>query len=436
MPNSHAELSASGAHRWINCPGSVALSRKVPPPKTSVYAAEGSVAHAIAEQALKDALEHPTELLRLPERLGEAITQEGHKITVSREMISTVQTYIRALQEHINFTLQGERTIAIEKRVSPKLDGRDHGLYGTADVIVRDIKNKFIYVIDFKYGKGIPVNACNNAQLRYYGLGALAAFNIDEADEKWHIGLSIVQPRSDHQDNTIKQSEGLSTKDLYRWGRDVLLPAVQLTKQKDAPFKTGDWCRFCPAKSICELKKQEGKDLMQQLMEGNPVTTHSVKTNTMTTRPVTTHSTPVTATPVTSTPTHSTKESILLPLILPTPELLTVEELSEILTRGEKWLAACKALALEKAKNNEDIPGFALQPRQGHRRWVSEEKLIEALAPLYGDLLYQKTLKTPAKMEKVVDEKLLLPYIERPDLGETLKPCAKAVTAAEAFSEN
>ena len=39
----HVELSASGAHRWMNCPGSIKLSRQVPD-KRSVYAAEGSVA--------------------------------------------------------------------------------------------------------------------------------------------------------------------------------------------------------------------------------------------------------------------------------------------------------------------------------------------------------------------------------------------------------
>ena len=49
MPTKHARCSASAAHRWINCPGSVALSDQCPDPGSSSYADEGTVAHNLAE---------------------------------------------------------------------------------------------------------------------------------------------------------------------------------------------------------------------------------------------------------------------------------------------------------------------------------------------------------------------------------------------------
>ena len=44
----HALLSASGAYRWLNCPGSARLEDKFED-EPSVYAAEGTLAHEMAE---------------------------------------------------------------------------------------------------------------------------------------------------------------------------------------------------------------------------------------------------------------------------------------------------------------------------------------------------------------------------------------------------
>lgn len=51
-PKNHAVLSASSAHRWLNCPGSVSLTKDMPDTK-SEYAEEGRLAHAVAELKLR-----------------------------------------------------------------------------------------------------------------------------------------------------------------------------------------------------------------------------------------------------------------------------------------------------------------------------------------------------------------------------------------------
>ena len=53
----HARYSASGAHRWLECPASVALSEHAPPQKDSPYALEGTKAHGVLESMLQTYLQ-------------------------------------------------------------------------------------------------------------------------------------------------------------------------------------------------------------------------------------------------------------------------------------------------------------------------------------------------------------------------------------------
>ena len=43
--------------------------------------------------------------------------------------------------------------------------------FGTGDCVI--IADKTLYIIDFKYGKGVPVDAAENPQMMLYALGAL-----------------------------------------------------------------------------------------------------------------------------------------------------------------------------------------------------------------------------------------------------------------------
>ena len=54
-PEKHAKLSASSAHRWMNCNPSANLEREFAD-KSSEAAAEGSAAHALCEHKLRKAL--------------------------------------------------------------------------------------------------------------------------------------------------------------------------------------------------------------------------------------------------------------------------------------------------------------------------------------------------------------------------------------------
>jgi len=51
VSDAHHPLGASGASRWLACPGSVRLSADLPDPG-SAYAEEGTLAHQLAEVCL------------------------------------------------------------------------------------------------------------------------------------------------------------------------------------------------------------------------------------------------------------------------------------------------------------------------------------------------------------------------------------------------
>jgi hypothetical protein len=81
----HAELGASSSARWLHCPGSVPLARPYLGGPASSYAAEGTVAHTIAQAALA---KEP-----LP-AIGATVTVDGHEILVTEEMLDAVNEYL------------------------------------------------------------------------------------------------------------------------------------------------------------------------------------------------------------------------------------------------------------------------------------------------------------------------------------------------------
>jgi len=214
----HAKLSASGAHRWSACPGSVAAEEGIPD-RSSSFAEEGTRAHDIMEKVLN--------------RQG---TPEDY--TKDQEMIDGVQMYVDYVMN-----LYPERKLKalfVERRVS-FADWVTDG-FGTADTIL--ITDDVLHVVDLKYGRGVQVFADNNPQALLYALGAYSEF-----EWIWRpktVKVSIVQPRLDH----ISEFE-ISVSDLMKFG-EAMRQAAEATQDPDAPRVPGEkQCRFCKAKATC-----------------------------------------------------------------------------------------------------------------------------------------------------------------------------------------
>lgn len=247
MPEVHAKLSPSSGERWINCTGSFDLIDRmnVPEPQGSFAAKEGTLAHSVLENDMLLMLGRRSHIDHLSERnrLGvEAKELLGSHSTV--EMSENARWHIDLVQD-IMMQVHGEATVFIEERVFPGIPD----CFGTADTIIAT--DKTLHVVDYKYGRGIPVSAVQNTQLKLYGLGAYEMLKVLYDFED--VQLHIVQPRL----SSVSTWE-LTLEELLAWRSGVVLQAVEKIRSHTGDLKPGKKiCQWCPAKAVCPARAEK-----------------------------------------------------------------------------------------------------------------------------------------------------------------------------------
>lgn len=236
MPGVHALLSASAAERWLNCPPSARLTEKLAD-TPSEYAAEGTLAHALGELKLRKNFES----------MKKSVFDKAKK-TIEEDPKYTAEmgTHTDAYLEYILGIVHGYKGtkpyVAIEKQVD--YSGIAPEGFGTADCLI--FCGEDIHVIDFKYGKGVPVSPENNSQLKLYAWGACRCYAMLYSPKKIH--LHIVQPG---RENLARWE--ISLDELNRWGEEIR-PIATLAFSGGGDFKEGDWCRFCKVNGNCRVR--------------------------------------------------------------------------------------------------------------------------------------------------------------------------------------
>lgn len=244
MAGTHARLSASGAERFMECPGSVALTPYVDN-ESSEYADEGTRAHALGERCLREEVD-----------AWMLVGEEIDGVEIDPDTAEHVQVYVDYIREQ---SVEGAVVLLEHSFTDPEL-GTDFG--GTSDAVVYSttkasdgtIVGGFVHIIDYKHGIGIPVEIQGNLQLRYYAYGVLRSLGIS-AGADVIIKMTIVQPRAEHRDGPIR-SEEVTAREILRWGEEELLPAMRRVNEEPDTFLIGSHCRFCPAKLICPKMKE------------------------------------------------------------------------------------------------------------------------------------------------------------------------------------
>lgn len=237
----HAVLSASGAHRWIECPPSARLEEQFPD-AASPYAEEGTIAHALAEVRLRQALGERT-------RVSPKVTKSEHYNPAMEEHIAG---YVTLVMERIavHKTHTADPLIMFEQRLDFSRWVPDG--FGTGDVVI--VSDLGVEVIDLKYGQGVRVDAEGNPQLRLYGLGAYDRYRLLYDIDK--VFMTIVQPRLDSV-----STEELSVAALLEWAEEVVVPAAKLAYAGKGNFYPGEHCRFCRAKAVCRARAEANLEL-------------------------------------------------------------------------------------------------------------------------------------------------------------------------------
>lgn len=346
-PEYHARLGASSAHRWLNCPASVALCDGVEK-TTSEYAEAGRLAHSIAE--LKG-------LKRFTVMAKRTYTSQLKKLQAdehySPEMDGYTDLYIDVLNEHaMSFSTMPfvafETPVPLSYTTERKADGSP--ATGTADNIM--IGEGVLWITDYKNGAGVPVDAENNPQMMIYALGALELYAPIFGDTIQTVKMTIVQPAL----KSVSDWE-ITGAALHEWEASALTPAAKAAEAGGGDPQPGDWCRFCPIRSACRARAYGA--LAVEAFEKK------------------------------------------------LPPLLSDAEVGDALTRGAElvaWYNELKDYALQACLDGKDIPGYKAVEGRGARAWIDTDAAIKQLIADGVDeaLLYERRPITAPAAEKAL----------------------------------
>ena len=339
----HAILSASGSKRWLSCTPSARLEATLPEQKRSSngfdFSQEGTMAHSLGEIKLR----------LYYEQIG------SEEYDREYEIIKNTPYYNDDFEAHVdNYVLYVRSQIGegdtplFEQRVDFS-DWVPDG-FGTADVVI--LSKHSIRVIDLKFGKGVPVSALHNTQLRLYALGAYSKFKEDFPDIK-EVSYTIHQPRLDSI-----STDGTSVIKLVDWANYFVKPKAKKAWSGAGEFLPGEWCQFCRAKAQCRARSDFNTELARQEFKD--------------------------------------------------PPLLSEDEVSEVLTKAQNlrtWVNDVEEYALTRAVDQSIIPpGFQLSTTVTHRK-ISDSALAATVLVEKGmdpvAIWEQPKLKSIAALEKL-----------------------------------
>lgn len=382
MPGNHAFLSPSSSVRWYFCPPSARLCEQYPD-QGSVYAAEGTEAHALCEYFVKQMICEPC--------LDPRPTMQYY----SPEMEEAAAGYARYIMEKVEAyedtapTFHGQLSpddvckIFVEQR----LDLREYipQCMGTADCVI--ISRNVAEVIDFKYGMH-PVPA-TSMQLRIYALGVCEMFSHLYDFRK--VKMSVYQPRLHSVDETE-----MTVAELYTWAKDELAPRARQAFDGVGQFSCGDWCRCCRARRNCrELAAHELEIAKYEFAD---------------------------------------------------PNILSDEEIADVLSRVDAltaWAEDVKKFALAEALKGHAYPGFKVVAGRANRRFSDDAAVAARVRKAGLDPYEEKKLLSVTALEKLLGKKafsdLLSDLVTRPEGKPTLVPDSDKrpewITADKEFAE-
>lgn len=240
MPDRHALLGASSAHRWLVCTPCARLEEHFPN-TSSPYAEEGTKAHAMCETKLRRYLAGNREPLGILD--GE------------QEMDEYTDQYAEFVEEE----LAAAKAVTPDARlfVEQELNFADfvpEG-FGTSDAVI--VSDDTLEVIDFKYGKGVAVDAKENPQLRLYALGAYLSLSVLYDFTK--VKTVVFQPRT-----YSVSSEELTVVELLAWAADYVKPRAQMAFEGKGDFVVGEHCRFCKAGATCRARVEKAFEVVDR----------------------------------------------------------------------------------------------------------------------------------------------------------------------------
>lgn len=347
----HALLSASSSSKWLVCTPSARLEEQIPEEK-SEYADEGRLAHEISELKLRKYFIEPMG----PQKFSAQMKKLKEDPLYQEEMQRHTDTYVEYVQNIVH-GFKSPPYVAIEKKLDYSAYAPEG--FGTSDSII--ISGNVLYLIDFKYGKGHPVSAVNNSQMRLYALGAYQAYSFLYQIET--VKMAIVQPRLDD----ISEDE-ISITELLEWGESIKSTA-QMAFNGEGEYAPGEHCKFCRAKATCRARVEQFFQLEDY---------HMMK-----------------------------------------PPLVSNTEIGQILERAQNiasWVKSLQDYALAECLKGNEVTGWKAVEGRSNRNYVDLDKAFEHLKSneIAEVMLYKNEPLTVAQVEELLGKKEYKRLLEEP----------------------
>jgi len=343
----HALLSASGSSRWLECTPSARLELQFPK-KSSSYADEGTAAHELSELAAWRSLGEIT-----PRVYKNRLAKLEQGKYFNTEMLECAEDYGHFISDTVEAT-RANCPDAIVDLEAKGLDFSDWALegFGTADCII--VADDLLEVIDFKYGKGVRVDAENNSQMKLYALGAIKRYG-DLYNIK-RVKVTIIQPRINNEPSTAE----MTLDELMDWAENYVKPRAALAFAGEGEFcPSEDACKFCRAKEQCKARTDKNLALFDDA---------------------------------------------------PDSLLITLEEAATILEKAgdiTAWLKDLESLVMKALFEGKPVDGWKLVEGRSNRKYLDEDKVAEAMKAAGHDEaeLYDRKLIGITAMEKAFGKK-------------------------------
>lgn len=255
----HAKFgSPSTLFRSEACPGWVAYTKdmQVDEAPPSEHALEGTEFHHCMEQAMmiwaskQDAAWDDIQALTKDSKWEE---MDHYVLSTTKEMIKKITQFRKT---HVTTTVKYEQRVNLTKDI-----------FGTADFIIYGTNKRSgktdIVVIDYKYGKGVRVNAHENLQGLAYLCASIKTLKLKNIG---HALFVIAQVRLDDGWTDV-----VYTMDELEIWQSKIIHIVDKVKNiyngkesLDGNLHAGSHCRWCVADGNCIAQKAATYDLVEK----------------------------------------------------------------------------------------------------------------------------------------------------------------------------
>lgn len=365
-PSLHAVLGASSAHRWLECPPSARLHERMTSrfgKSESVHAKEGTKAHALGELKIRNAFWHEDGMTT--ERYSKMTPAEQEAYTgindfryqalrddlgeIPSDMEKATDTYCDVVMHRYLTAKEADpNTLLLLEQRYDYSEWVPSG-FGTGDATI--VSDNLLEVLDYKHGKGVPVDAVGNPQIRLYELGAYMKFrHLFDFDKVRGV---IIQPRLESL-----TEEDMTVSGLLDWAVDFVQPRAKLAWAGQGDFCPGDHCRWCAAKAVCSARVSEALKMFKYGFES-----------------------------------PGTIPDEQIPDILP------------VLDVAEDWIKDIRAYAESQALSGHRWKGYKLvRGKKPNRKWGDPEEVkAQLLRAGYSPTQFETTaLKPPGEVEKTL----------------------------------